>query len=221
MDITPTTTGTAAAASSKSTATADTTAGAVTGDFQTFLTLLTTQMKNQDPLKPMDSTEFVSQLASFSAVEQQIRSNDRLDDILGVLSGGTPAGLAEWIGKEVQAAAKADYTGDPVEVGVTPVAEADRAQLVVKNDFDQVVAHRTVEPGATSVTWDGLDDLGNALAEGRYGFSLESYKGDSLLDSQAGKVFTKVREVRMVDGAPTLVVEDGSQVALDAIGALR
>ena len=71
------------------------------------------------------------------------------------------------------------------------------------------------------MTWDGLDDLGNALAEGRYGFSLESYKGDSLLDSQAGKVFTKVREVRMVDGAPTLVVEDGSQVALDAIGALR
>ena len=107
-------------------------ATAASGDFQTFLTLLTTQMRNQDPLKPMDSTEFVSQLASFSSVEQQVRANDRLQGILDVLSGGSPAGLAEWIGRDVRVAASADYAGDPVEVSLTPHEGADRGVLVVK-----------------------------------------------------------------------------------------
>ena len=121
MEITPTTTGTGAGYGSTKTST-EAAATAVTGDFATFLTLLTTQMRNQDPLKPMDSTEFVAQLASFSAVEQQIRANDRLDGILEVLSGGSPAGLAEWIGRDVRVAAKADFTGEPIEVGVAPAA---------------------------------------------------------------------------------------------------
>ncbi len=55
-------------------------------DFQTFLTLLTTQLRNQDPLKPMDSTQFVAQLASFSAVEQQVRTNEKLAEIINLLS---------------------------------------------------------------------------------------------------------------------------------------
>jgi flagellar basal-body rod modification protein FlgD len=218
MEITPTTP--AAGATAKKT---DITAAtnAVTGDFQTFLKLLTTQMRNQDPLKPVESTEFVSQLASFSGVEQQIRSNDRLDRILEALSGGTPAGLAEWIGKEVRAPAKATYSGAPIEVGVAPPEGADRAVLVVRNDFDQVVARLPVQAGAEAVTWDGNDDMGTAAAHGRYGFTLESYQGEQLLDSQPGRVFTAVGEVRIVDGAPVLVVEDGSQVALDDISGIR
>ena len=119
----------ASAASTKSAATPSSSTGADSaasaGDFHTFLTLLTTQMKNQDPLKPMDSTEFVSQLASFSTVEQQVKTNDRLQGILDAVSGGSPAGLAEWIGRDVRVAAKADYEGAPVEVAVTPHEGAD------------------------------------------------------------------------------------------------
>ncbi len=197
------------------------TTGAVTGDFQTFLTLLTTQMRNQDPLKPMDSTEFVAQLASFSAVEQQIRSNDRLQGILDVLSGGSPAGLAEWIGREVRVAAHAAFAGEPIEVGVTPVEGADRAVLVVKNDFDSVVARVSVQPGATDVSWDGKDEMGNSVAHGSYGFTLESYAGNALLGTSEGKVFSKVQEVRVVDGAPVLVVDGGAQVPIDEVGGVR
>jgi flagellar basal-body rod modification protein FlgD len=223
MDITPTTAGTgAASAAAKRAGTGPEAATtAVSGDFQTFLTLLTAQMRNQDPLKPMDSTEFVAQLASFSAVEQQMRANDRLDGILEVLSGGSPAGLAEWIGREVRVAAKAEFSGEPVEVAATPAPGADRAVLVVRNDFDQVVARMAVAADATSATWDGRDDLGNLAADGRYGFELESYVGDTLLGKSAGQVFSTVEEVRIVDGAPTLVVADGSQVPLTEIGGVR
>jgi flagellar basal-body rod modification protein FlgD len=207
-------------ATTKKTASDD--AGAApSGDFQTFLKLLTTQMQNQDPLKPMDSTEFVSQLASFSSVEQQVRSNDRLQSILDVLSGGSPAGLAEWIGRDVRVAASADYAGEPVEVALTPHEGADRGVLVVKNDFGQEVARLAVEGGAETATWHGTDAGGSQAAYGRYSFALESYSGSTLLDSTPGKVFSTVREVRLEDGSPVLVVDDGTQVPLSQVGGVR
>ena len=82
MEITPTSA--AAAATTKAqepSGEAADAANELAGDFETFLSLLTAQLRNQDPLKPMESTEFVAQLASFSAVEQQVRTNDRLDEL--------------------------------------------------------------------------------------------------------------------------------------------
>jgi flagellar basal-body rod modification protein FlgD len=169
----------------------------------------------------MDSTEFVAQLAGFSAVEQQVRANARLPGILDALSGGSPGGLAEVSGREVRAAAKADFAGDPVEVAVEPAAGADRAVLVVRNDFDQVVARLPVAADADTATWEGSDDSGTQAAHGRYGFAVESYLGEQLLDTQPGKIFTTVQEVRFADGQPVLVVGDGSQVALSAVGGIR
>ena len=219
MEITPTTPAAASAAVKKPAE--ETAATAVASDFETFLTLLTTQMRNQDPLKPMDSTEFVAQLAAFSGVEQQVRANDRLDSILEVLSGGSPAGLAEWIGREVRVAAKAAFDGAPVEVAVTPEAGADRTVLVVRNDFDQVVARLPVEPGAETVAWDGTNAMGGVAAHGRYGFTLESYVGESLLGTSPGKVFAPVREVRIAGGAPVLVLDDGAAVPLEEVAGVR
>ncbi|HRO10978.1 MAG TPA: flagellar hook capping FlgD N-terminal domain-containing protein [Amaricoccus sp.] len=195
--------------------------GAIGGDFQTFLTLLTTQMRNQDPLKPMDSTEFVAQLASFSAVEQQVRTNDRLQSILDVLSVGSPAGLAEWIGREVQVAAAADYAGTPLEVAVEPADGAERGVLVVTNDFGNEVARLPVAADARDVVWDGKDAMGTSAPHGSYTFTLESYAGDNLLGTTAGKIFRRVDEVRLVDGAPRLVVAGGTQIPLDEVGAVR
>jgi flagellar basal-body rod modification protein FlgD len=221
MEITPTTSGGSAATAKTSKTEAPATTGAVTGDFQTFLTLLTTQMRNQDPLKPMDSTEFVAQLASFSAVEQQIRANDRLQGILDVLSNGSPAGLAEWIGREVRVAAKADFIGDPIEVALEPAAGADKAVLVVRNDFGNEVARLPVAADATTALWDGKDLMGGLVPHGTYGFTLESYAGEALTGTSTGKVFRRVEEVRVIDGSPVLVVDGGTQVPLDAIGGVR
>jgi flagellar basal-body rod modification protein FlgD len=218
MEIAPTTSTVTPAATK---AAGEETTGAVTGDFETFLKLLTTQMRNQDPMKPTESTEFVAQLASFSGVEQQVRANERLDGILAALGGGTSAGLAQWIGREVRAPARVDFAGTPVEAGVTPEARADRAVLTVTNDFGQVVARRPVAPEATSVAWDGLDDMGSPSAHGRYRLSLESYQGETLLGSQPGMVFATVREVRLADGVPSLVLDGGDQVALGDVAGLR
>ncbi len=92
MDIPQTTSATTSPAAATAKSETEKSNTAISGDFETFLKLLTTQMRNQDPLKPMDSTEFVAQLASFSAVEQQIRANDRLRQHPGRAVGRQPGG---------------------------------------------------------------------------------------------------------------------------------
>ncbi len=75
-------TGSTGNSSSAQTAKAATAAASASLDYNTFLQLLLAQLKNQDPTKPMDSTEYMSQLASFSNVEQSIKMNNKLDDLL-------------------------------------------------------------------------------------------------------------------------------------------
>lgn len=222
MDVPPSSSATTSTASAKAKATSGAGEGAgLTADFDTFLKLLTTQLKYQDPLQPMESTEFVAQLASFSAVEQQIGANTRLDSILTALSGATE-GFADWIGRQVQAPTSAAFSGDPVEVGLTPASGADRAILVVKNDFGAEVARVNVAADATEATWDGTTAGGTAAASGNYAFTLESYAGDTLLSTSPGAVYSTVTEVRRGDAGETeLVLDTGDTVAAEDVTAVR
>lgn len=215
------TAGTAAATSAAARGNEASGATSAGSDFQTFLALLTAQMRNQDPLKPVESTEFVSQLASFSAVEQQVLANDRLEQIFAALSSSSNAGLAQWIGREVRAPAAASFRGVPVEVEVDPVEGAETATMVVRNAFDQVVARRAIGPDATLVTWDGENAAGEMQPHGTYRFEVEARAGDALLGTSPGRVFAAVNEVRLVDGVPSLLLEGGETIAVDAVTAVR
>src|SRR3954468_20088182 len=75
----------------------------LSGDFNNFLTLLTTQLKNQDPLSPMDSTQFTQQLVAFTGVEQQINSNNKLDQIIALDKAGQITTASGFIGQQVEA----------------------------------------------------------------------------------------------------------------------
>jgi flagellar basal-body rod modification protein FlgD len=88
-------------------------ASMITADFQTFLRLLTTQMQNQDPLNPMESTEFASQLAQFSGVEQQVRTNDLLTGLQAGLATQGMGQLGGWIGLEARAEMPVNFEGQP------------------------------------------------------------------------------------------------------------
>jgi flagellar basal-body rod modification protein FlgD len=218
MELTPTS-NTTVARSAAATKTEEATVPET--DFQTFLTLLTAQMRNQDPLKPMESTEFVAQLASFSSVEQQVRSNDRLDKILSALGGGSAAGIAQWIGREVRAPVAATFDGVPIEVEVTPRSGADQAMLVVRNALDQEVSRRQIDLGADVATWDGLNAMGQTVANGKYSFTVESYGDGEIIGSDPGRVYDKVSEVRLEDGEPVLILEGGERAAIGDISGVR
>lgn len=192
------------------------------GDFETFLRLLTTQLQNQDPLDPTDSTEFVAQLANFSSVEQQVQTNTKLDSMITALSSSSATRAADFIGKQVEAPASGTYDGSPIAIGMDKVSGASTAKLLIKNDFGSTAATLSIPTNETSFVWDGTDGNGKTLANGKYSFSIESYDADkNLLDTQQGRVFSTVREVRVEDGTPTLVLDSGDKVSIDSVSALR
>lgn len=194
----------------------------ISGDFETFLTLMTAQMRNQDPLKPMDSTEFVSQLANFSAVEQQVKTNDALDAIFNALNADLNlSGLATWIGREAQHSGASLFDGEPMEVATTPNAAAQSGVMEVINESGNVVRRQQFPPDANTVTWDGtLDDLSFAPL-GEYAFRMTYSSGDEPLDSQTGHVFLPINEVKIENGAAILVGENGMHVPLSAVTGVR
>ena len=124
------------AVSSVSTATTPTTVSAqdaakISTDYTTFLKMMTTQLQNQDPMNPTDSSAFAVQLATFSGVEQQVKTNELLASLgsqFGVLG---MAQLAGWVGQEARSAAPVAFEGKPVTVSYAADPLADRAVLVV------------------------------------------------------------------------------------------
>lgn len=84
----------------------------ISTDYQMFLKMLTAQMKNQDPLNPIDSTDYATQLATFSGVEQQVKTNDLLTSLTGQLGVSGMGQLASWVGMEARAAVAVPYQGD-------------------------------------------------------------------------------------------------------------
>ncbi|MEL6233819.1 MAG: flagellar hook capping FlgD N-terminal domain-containing protein [Pseudomonadota bacterium] len=200
---------------------AGTVADSITGDFETFLTLLTAQLKNQDPLNPADSTEFVAQLASFSSVEQQVQTNEKLDQLITALGDETAAGLADWIGLEVSTAGLAPYDGTPLSLVTEPVKTADIATLVIRDETGAIVGRQTVDPTQSELVWSG-EGAAQPLPPGNYSFSVESTtEGGLLIDARDAQLFRDVVEVRAEAGQIQLVLEDGRILSEAAVRALR
>lgn len=194
----------------------------LTADFETFLRLLTTQMQNQDPLQPMESTEFVSQLAQFSAVEQQVATNKQLEQILDTLSGGDAGQLAEWLQREVRADAPAVYAGDPLQVyPAAPELDAATAALVVRDKDGAVVAEAPFEPGAETVTWDGTTAEGGEAAPGVYAVEARYATPAGATETAPVESFARVVEARRGEAGVELVLEGGGVVDADTVSGVR
>lgn len=192
----------------------------ISSDFNTFLKMLTTQLKNQDPLNPMDNSEYAVQLATFSGVEQQVKTNTLLESLgaqLGVAGLSTYAG---WVGKDARADMPVWYSGKPVTLAAQPDPQADSADLVVTDAAGLVVARQPVSLDADTATWTGLDPSGVPLPTGRYTFALESFAQGVRIATTPAEAYARVVEVR--GGAtPTLVFEGGVEVEAKTVTALR
>lgn len=200
----------------------ETAASDVSGDFETFLSLLTAQLRNQDPLKPVESTEFVAQLASFSAVEQQVQSNAKLEGILEALANGATGGLSQWIGQEVRNPGSASYENAPLDVLYLSHIESDRVELVVFDENDNVVARQDVNKDESNVQWSGILADGTRAIEGApYRFETNSYQGGEVIANTPALVFSTVQEVRKFEGQPVLYFADGTQMFASDVEAIR
>ncbi|MBL3560549.1 flagellar hook capping FlgD N-terminal domain-containing protein [Rhodovulum sulfidophilum] len=191
----------------------------ISNDFETFLRMLTTQLENQDPLNPMESSEYALQIATFSGVEQQVLTNDLLTNLTENLGGGGLSQYGSWVGMEAAAPVAVKYDGS-TQLTILPEIEADAssAKLVVRNSEGSIVESREIDLPAETVTWPGESE---AKAD-TYSFIVESYAADgSQMSETLGKVYAPIAEVRTEAGKVSVVFESGSIVNSNDVSALR
>ncbi|MXQ08189.1 flagellar basal body rod modification protein [Alphaproteobacteria bacterium GH1-50] len=193
----------------------------INSDFQTFLTLLTTQLENQDPLNPLDSSEFAVQLATFSSVEQQVKTNDLLRDMVSGLGASGLSQYAGWVGMEARVSAPADFRGSPITLAPDPDPASDAATLVVRDATGREVAREAMPVSSETVLWAGAGPTGAPLSPGLYTFEVESYNQGELTSTKPVDHYALVSEARSVDGSVQIALQGGSVVPATEIKALR
>lgn len=195
---------------------ADGSGAKATSDFDTFLTLLTAQLRNQDPTNPLDSTQFVAQLASFSTVEQLVGANERIDTLVAQSTLGDVAGFAGWIGREVAATDGSLRAGGPVAFEVPPVTGAERIEGIVTDAKGKVVDRFTVVADAAGRSvWDGSKLTGDAT------LTLSYLADDKELARRTALVFRTVTGIRGAEDGAVLDLADGATLATAKVAQLR
>jgi flagellar basal-body rod modification protein FlgD len=191
-------------------------------NFDTFLSLLTVQLKNQDPLSPLDSNQFTQQLVQMTGVEQQLLTNDLLKKLVGNTASGVSTAVS-LIGKEVRAvSSEAALSGD-AQWTYTLDRSATDVKLEILDSRGRIV--RVLAPtdnkaGEHTLTWDGKGDAGSTLPDGVY--SLRVTAKDSQGTAVGSTVFADglVTGVEQSNGQ-TLITVNGAKVLWDKVTTIR
>ena len=195
--------------------------GPLSSDFETFLKMLTTQMQNQDPLNPIESQDFAVQLATFSGVEQQVRTNDLLKSLNSGMGLAGITQLAGWVGMEARVDAPAEFDGAPITLSLNADAGSDEAVLVVRDVFGQIVTREAVPVDATTIEWAGVGTNGSPIWPGLYSFELESMNSGEITSIRPVEHYALVTEARQGPTGIEIVLRGGESVLAELVSALR
>lgn len=190
------------------------------GDFDTFLRMLTTQIRYQDPLNPMDGADFAVQLATFSGVEQQVQTNSLLQR-MAERHGDSLSAYADWIGKEVRVFAPVLFGDQPLTLDLQPDPTASEAVLLTLDQYGRVVTREQVGTETGLVDWFGRDAEGQRLPSGLYSFRLENIRDGAVISEGPVAVYAIVDEVEHQRGSVRLVLEGGASVEATDVQAVR
>lgn len=153
----------------------------LSADLGTFLTLLTTQLRSQDPTKPMDTETLTQQLVQFATVEQQLQGNQTLGRLLELQQAGQLAGTATLVGRRVTLETdRLPLQDGMAEVVLPPAGRATNAVVEVRDGAGVLVRSATVGLGAAATrwNWDGRDARGLARPDGAYSVAVSGRAAD-------------------------------------------
>lgn len=190
-------------------------------DFETFVKMLTTQLKNQDPMDPMDSASFASQLAAFSSVEQQVISNSHLETIKAHLGSSDLLSFTNWIGKFAKVTGPAHFSGTSIDIAISIPESAERAELVVKNEAGSVVFRKPISIETTEYSWTGEDAAGKIAKSGASQFFIETFKKDVSQGETEMAAYQNVKEVQFEEGQFSIIFSGGLMADPKTISAVR
>jgi flagellar basal-body rod modification protein FlgD len=191
----------------------------LSSNLNNFLTLLTTQLQYQDPLSPMDSTQFTNQLVQFASVEQQIQSNKNLESLISLQQTNNMVGAVSYIGKEVEVTGQtATLKNGKATFSYTLPSDANAAVVGIydANGKPVSVSQAELTKGRHDFVWDGKDAQGNAVPEGQYTIQVTAVDSNN---SQITPTYTTdgtVTSVGIEKGVATLDL-NGVQVPLSNV----
>jgi len=191
----------------------------IASNFDTFLSILTTQLKNQNPLDPLDTNEFTSQMVEFTGVEQQLKTNEYLEALIRANEGSFASQAVSYIGKSVTS------FGDTTEMkdgkaewtyGLT--ADAPDSKVTIKNAEGAVVyaAQVSMTQGEHTYTWDGKGADGTLLPEGKYSINIEAKNSDGKIINNYTMTKGIVETVDFAGEEPILFI-NGNKVPLSSV----
>ncbi|MEJ6403230.1 flagellar hook capping FlgD N-terminal domain-containing protein [Yoonia sp. 2307UL14-13] len=193
----------------------------IASDFETFLRMLTVQMQNQDPLNPVDSSDYAVQLATFSGVEQAVLTNDLLKSLTTQMNTSGLTELSAWVGRDVRAAAPTYFDGNPISLPLKPASTADRADLIVRDENGVEVQRMQVPLAQEELEWAGVDLGGYPLPDGLYSFELHSQLDGEVIAQSPVETYGRVVEVRRDGNDYVLFLKGGATVGRDVVTGVR
>jgi len=192
-------------------------------DLDDFMTLLTTQLQHQDPLDPMDATEFTSQLVQFASVEQQIAQNSNLEALLSAQENSQLASVSGYVGHYIEAeSSSVQVYGGQAEFNYILHEEAKGTLISIQDQHGRTVmtADGELNAGKHGVVWDGTDLSGNKVPDGVYKLQVTA------LDADGAPVEVTTTSVGVVTGVsyagkePVLMINNQS-IGLDKVLTLK
>ncbi|MCP4936516.1 MAG: flagellar hook assembly protein FlgD [bacterium] len=199
--------------------------GAQTVDenFDTFLSLLTTQLQNQDPTKPLDTNEMTQQLIQYSEVEQLLQSNKKLEALLSLSAANASLSVIGYMGKEINSAGNTTMLANgSANWGLNIPAGSENVTYVIKDaNGDEVFSSEgALTAGDGSFSWDGTTSTGSTAASGNYTLTVTAR------DAAENPIPVNVSVRGIVDGVdmsgdiPILLV-NGTRFSVDDISEIR
>lgn len=195
--------------------------GEIAGNFQQFLMLLTTQLKNQSPLDPLDTNQFTQQLVQFASVEQQLKTNATLSALVASSKASTASTAAGLVGSAVTIdGSSSEFTGGSASWTLT-AEKASNATIQILDSTGAVVAtqNKSLTPGAQNFVWDGRTSNGDTATTGT--FKVQVTARDA--SGQNAKVGTDVHGTVVsveLSGEAAEIVVAGRRVPLSALKSI-
>ncbi|PZU95482.1 MAG: flagellar hook capping protein [Chelatococcus sp.] len=153
-----------------------TSSNAIAGNFDQFLSLLTTQLKNQSPLDPLDTNQFTAQLVQFAGVEQQLKTNETLTSLLSLNSASTAINAVNFVGTTIEAEGKTALLAAGKAAWKINVPRAASATITIKDAKGSTIQTMTkgLSAGDQTFSWNGVTSTGATAPDGPYTITIDA-----------------------------------------------
>ena len=180
----------------------------IASNFTTFLTLLTTQLKNQNPLDPLDTNQFTQQLVQFAQVEQQMKSNDQLTSLVALEKSAASTTALAFVGATVVVDGSNAQLANNQANWTFNVTKPAAATITIKDSTGQTAYTGTfsVQPGAQAFTWDGHGNDGKLWPDGTYTMNATALDANNQPVAVSTQVEATVDSVDLSQDPPQLSI---------------